>query len=409
MNKIVMRGIVGKDLNKSAIKLFAKKIVSYIYENKLKPNIIVGKDNRVSSDYILNEINSVLLSCGINVNLLEISTTPEIAFLIKKFKFSLGVMITASHNLAEYNGFKCFNNLGENVDLSNVKIFKKGKIKFGKVIYFDKFKQMYIWELKNALKPNNIRCVFDCANGATVDVIRKVFPHFSMIGGDSCGLNINKECGAQDLNKIKSICKRNGKIGFAFDGDGDRVVAIAENGEIIDGDKILYILATQMLNIGDKIVGTQTSSVGLEVSLRRLGVTLIREKVGAKYVSKRLKSENLILGGETCGHIFLSNKVSDGVRTAIELLNILNRTGLNFKQLLAGYKQTYCLNKNLSLENSKNIKEFESVSKTIRIVVRKSETEKVLRVFVEGDDEFEVKQKFDGLIKQLKEGDCEVG
>ncbi|MBQ7798503.1 MAG: hypothetical protein IJ371_05210 [Clostridia bacterium] len=399
--KYNVRGVVGKDIGEKEIKYFGKCIINYIYHNKYTPSIIIGKDNRVTSDYILNLLNSVLLKNGIEVNVVGVVTTPELRFLTKKFQFSLGVMITASHNSKEFNGFKCFDSCGDMVDIhkQNIKTYKVKR--YEKVVDISKFKELYLRELKNRLNANKIKCVFDCANGASVEVVRKVFSKHQIIGCDTSGHYINDDYGSQCLDNVRTICKKYKKIGFAFDGDADRVVAIDERGEVIDGDKILYILATQKLGFGDKVVGTSVSSLGLEISLRRLGVNLIREKVGAKYVARRMKQENIILGGEGCGHIFSSSSVSDGVAVAIELINILERTGLNFGQLLTGYKQMYSLTKDIDINKVNDIVEFEYNDKEVRVVVRKSETEQVLRVFVEGESKDIVENKINNLIQEL--------
>ena len=397
-----LRGVVGKDLNERAIRKFAKQVVSYIYANKLQPSIIIGKDNRVSSDYVLGVVESVLLAKGVTVYAIDISTTPELVYLTKKFKFSLGIMITASHNSYEYNGLKCFSSFGEIVEIHNLEIKNYKTKDYGKIVNIGKYKELYLRELKNQLNPNDIRCVFDCANGASVDVVRKIFTKQQIIGNETSGKYINNECGSENLDTIKAVCRRSKKIGFAFDGDADRVVAIDCNGNIVDGDKILYILATQQLGFGDKVIGTQISGLGLEISLRSLGVGLIREKVGTKYVSDRMRKENIKLGGESCGHIFLDkSSTSDGVRVAIELLNILNRTGQTFEQLLSGYKELHSLSKSLNIEESKAGIEFEQTCKDMRVVVRKSETEPKVRVFVEGVDRELVRCKFERLVQEL--------
>lgn len=399
--KYNLRGVVGKDLNEKEIRRFAKNIVSYIYVNKHKPCVVIGKDNRVTSDYILNFLNSILLKSGIEVSVLGTTSTPEVAYLTKKFKYTLGIMITASHNSYEYNGFKCFNVLGEMVDIDKQVIRKVRLVNYKKLIDAKTFKEVYLRELKNKLNPNNIKCIFDCANGTMVDIVRKIFPRNQIIGNNTSGEDINQSCGSQCLDRLINMCKKYKKIGFAFDGDGDRVIAIDENGSVVDGDKIIYILATQKLGFGDKVVGTQISSLGLEISLRRLGVSLIRERVGAKYVARRIKKENVILGGETCGHIFLSSAISDGVAIVIELLNILNRTGLTFEQLLSGYKQTFKLTKDFKVDNLIECDEYEKIDNNVRVVVRRSGTEDVVRVFVEGENIDAVKLKFEEVVKSI--------
>jgi phosphoglucosamine mutase len=399
--KYNLRGVVGEDFGEKEIRFFATYVISYIYTNKYNPSIIIAKDNRVSSDYILNLLDSILLQNGIEVNIVGISTTPELIYLTKKFKFSLGIMITASHNSCEYNGFKCFNSNGEMLDIQKQGIKHYRKKTYGRVVDVGKYKELYLRYLKNELNSNNIKCVFDCANGACVDVVRKIFPRQQIINVDKTGRLINHNCGSEHLENIIAICKKNKKIGFAFDGDGDRVIAIDEKGEVIDGDKILYILASQKLGFGDKVIGTQISSLGLEISLRRLGVCLARENVGAKYVARRMKKECALLGGESCGHIFLAKCESDGIAIVIELLNILNRTGLSFSQLLSGYKQMYKLMKSIDIDKVKNCKELELTDKECRLVVRRSATENVVRVFVEGEAKGVVEARMNDVVQRL--------
>ena len=396
-----LRGIVGKDLTDKEIKNFAKCVVEYIYLNKLNPSIIIAKDNRLSGDYILSVINQVLLLKGIEVNLIGVATTPQLCYLTKKFKFGLGIMITASHNTKEYNGFKCFDSCGESVDIYKQKVKTYKTKKYTKIKDASRFKELYLHDLKSRLNSNKIKCVFDCANGAMVEVVRKLFPRNQIIGHDCSGEYINDNYGSQHLENIKLICKRSKKIGFAFDGDGDRVVAIDENGEEVNGDKIIYILATQKLGFGDMVVGNRLSSLGLEISLRRLGVSLIRERVGAKYVARRMKKEGISLGGENCGHIFMDGVLSDGIAVAIELINILNRTGLKFCEILSGYKNMHQLSKDIAMIDVSNFVEFEKIDKGARIVVRNSGTENVVRVFVEGEDKGVVEDKLKETINLL--------
>lgn len=399
--KYNLRGVVGKELNEREIKQYAKSIVNYIYKNRLNASVIIARDNRESGDYIFSILCGILLKSGVDINYVGIATTPQLAYLTRRFKFGLGIMITASHNSWEYNGFKCFDIYGNMIDIDNSTFNGFKTKKYGRVIDFSKYKEVYFRYLKNQLNANKLKCMFDCANGASVEVVRKVFPRSCIIGNDTTGRYINCNYGSQCLDNIKSICKRNKKIGFAFDGDGDRVLAIDESGNVIDGDKMLYILATQKLGFGDKIVGTQITSIALEISLRRLGVSLIREKVGAKYVERRLKIEKLLLGGESCGHVFLGEGSSDAMLVVVELLNILNRTGLNLAQLLIGYKQIYKASKDISINKVGNLIEFEQVDKSCRVVVRKSATENLLRIFVECEDDALIDKKLNDIVDRV--------
>ena len=405
-----LRGVVGDGLDEKVVKNFAKNIIKYIYSHRLDKMIIIGKDNRVSGDYILSVINSKLISNRIKVfNVGEVST-PELAFLTKKLNFPIGVMITASHNSWEYNGVKCFDINGKDINITDCKSVVADKKKFEKIVDIRKYQDLYLRELKNLIKYKQVKCIFDCANGSTLDVVRKIFPKQKIIGNDKTGRYINEGFGTQNLNELCSLCKRNRCIGFAFDGDGDRVIAVDVDGNVIDGDKILYILATQYLYRGDRVVGTVLSNLGLELSLRRYGIGFVREDVGAQKVGDRVDVEGILFGAEPCGHIYFSKLGRfDGVAIAILLLNILDRTGLSFNDLLADYIQYYQVSVNLPMESVKesdkiciNYKCLCENSRGLRVVVRPSKTEPVLRVLVEADDLKNAENKMCEIAKMLR-------
>lgn len=397
-----LRGILGKDLRAKHIKKFSKNIINYIYENDYSKAVILGKDNRESSDYIASLIQTELLASGIKIFVIGETTTPQLIFLTRKFKFKIGIMVTASHNSSEFNGIKCFNQNGDMLDI-DYNIYKKIKhAKYEKVIDISRYKELYLRKIKNELNPNKTKCIFDCANGVMVDVVKNIFPMHKIIGNDTSGKYINYDCGTEHLDKLKMLCKANGQIGFAFDGDGDRVIAIDKNGNTIDGDKILYILAKEYLGDGDKVVGTITTSLALQRALEKLNIKLIREKVGAKYVSRRMIKEKSLLGGESCGHIFTpKSNASDGVLVVIELLNILNRTGLEFDELLKEYPKTYKITNDLDIETISNTTEYQQSTNDMRIVIRQSTTEDKLRVLVEGFDESMVAIKYQQIIEKI--------
>lgn len=396
-----LRGIVGSELNERIINKFSKNLINYIYSNNLSKCIVVGMDNRVSSCYIKSVIQAQLLKYGIKVLDIGECTTPQLVYMLKNFRASVGVMITASHNSCEYNGVKCFNNSGESINITDLGYKRvKREYNYEKAFDISKYKELYIRDLKNSLIKNNIKCIFDCANGVTCEVVRKVFGKTCIINSDKSGLLINNNSGTEYLQVLINMCKKNKKIGFAFDGDGDRIVVVSSDGEVIDGDKILYILATQYLYNGDVIVGTQLTSLALEVSLRRLGVGLIRTEVGINNVCAKLKQNKCVIGGESCGHIVIDKiGVADGVYIAILILNIINRTKLGLNELLKGYKHTYQLSRNIDLKLVKNNDYNGLNTSTInsRIVVRKSNTEPLLRILIEGESK-EIAEK---LLKEI--------
>lgn len=399
--KYNLRGVVGKTLTEQDIRNFAKKIVSYIYNNRLTPQIVIGKDNRISSDYISSVIKTELIKSGINVYHIGTITTPGLVYITKQFKFSVGVMITASHNSYEYNGLKWFDRNGYSINFQKYKNASIKKI-YTKVIDGRKFKDIYVKNLKQRLNSVDFACIFDCANGASTEIVREVFKYCKIIGTEISGKYINNGFGTENIDTIRTYCKRNKKIGFAFDGDADRVVAVDSDGEIVDGDKILYILASQKLGKGEKVVGTNISSMALEQALNKIGIQLIRTNVGSIYVSNKMKELNIKLGAEPCGHVFNDLEYSDGVAVAIELINILNRTGQTFKQLLKDYVDTYKFCKDITLECCEDVEDFDVYENDTHVVIRKSLTENKLRIFVESFDKSKAEQKFNEIVNSLE-------
>lgn len=397
-----LRGIVGKEFTYRDIKRFAENIVDHINKNNVAKSVVIGKDNRVSSDYVLSVLQSVLLAKGVAIYALGVSTTPELVYITKQFNFSVGIMITASHNSWKYNGIKYYNSLGKYFD---VKRFERDKmLKFNdyqKVVDVENLEEVYIRYLKNKLNANKLRCVFDCANGSTVNVVRNVFAKHIIIGTDMAGRYINEDNGTQSLDNLIVVCKQQKKIGFAFDGDGDRVIAIDNDGSVIDGDKILYILAIHQLSKGNVVIGTDVSSMALEKALAKNGIRLDRARVGAINVVNKMADRNCVLAGERCGHIFMNSlTISDGVLVAIELLNILNRTNMSFKELLKDYKDTYYIEKNIYTDA--DINEYVQESENVRVVVRKSETEPLVRIVVESNDHDIASKQMKTILKSLE-------
>ena len=208
-----IRGIVGKDLNKSTISKIAKAIVRYYNKHKLKRVLLVGNDSRISSDYILSILESILLSHGIQTHNLGIISSPGLAYLTHEFNYPLGLMLSASHNPSEYNGIKFFNSVGEKVDDNFEEEFeylmdKNSSIKTINYINrknVDKIKENYINYLKK-LKKFNISCIFDCANGGTSKIIEKIFTNSQIINHNPNGININENAGCTHIEKLQKLC-----------------------------------------------------------------------------------------------------------------------------------------------------------------------------------------------------------
>lgn len=392
-----IRGVVNKDISNKLIKKVAHAIVRYFkYLNKRI--LLIGNDSRKSSDYIISLLQSVLLKNGIEIHNLGVCSSPCLAYTTKKFNYSLGLMISASHNPHEYNGFKFFNTNGEKVDdefeLKFEELMDKKPLKnsylFASLYNVENLKHDYINNLKKLIK-FNLPCIFDCANGSTSYICKQLFPKQEKINISPNGNNINLNAGSTHLEMLRELCIKNQKTGFAFDGDGDRVHIIDKDGSIISGDEILYILSTFFQKSGDCIVGTIYTNSTLEECLKRRNITLKRSDVGDKKVYKLMSECNSILGGEDSGHIILKQYMNtgDGVLIAIIIANILQFAKKSLKDILSGYTPTYQSRKNIKINNNFKIDDklksiiTEYEKQGARIIIRPSGTEPVIRLFAE--------------------------
>ena len=392
-----IRGVVGDKLNEQLLKKVAKAIVAYYNQNKLNKVLLVGNDSRISSDFCLSCLESVLLKYGIYVENVGVCSSPCLAFLTKKFNYPLGLMLSASHNSKEYNGLKFFNNNGEKVSDEFEENFEKlmekkhnFKTDYAKHKSVEKLKLNYVSHLKNHVK-NKQDFIYDCANGGTSKICKLLFPKQEKINCNPTGKNINENAGCTHIEFLRMQCLKKNKIGFAFDGDGDRISMVLATGEVVEGDKILYILSSFLQNKGNSIVGTIYTNSGLEKILNKRGISLIRAKVGDKNVYKKMLENNSFLGGEDSGHIILKTHTNtgDGVLTSIIIANLLELSNKSLSEILKDYTEHFQARKNLkvtenfTLSNNilNTIKSMEN--KGARIIIRPSGTEPVLRVFVE--------------------------
>ena len=401
-----IRGEINKDLNDKVINRVAKAIVLYYKVHKLKPVLLIGNDTRASSGYILTKLGNVLLTNGIQIEDLGVCSSPCLAYTTQKFIYPLGLMLSASHNPAEYNGLKFFNSSGEKVSdefekefetLMDKKVNLPNKT-FATIKNVECLKEIYISHLKD-FKRFNFPILLDCANGGTSEICSAVFPNQEKINIRPTGTNINLNAGCTHLEMLKALCIKKQIIGFAFDGDGDRIHVVDKDGSIIAGDKILYILSKFYQFSGDVCVGTIYTNLGLEKALNNRKITLQRSDVGDKNVYALMKKNNSILGGEDSGHIILSKHMNtgDGVLIAIILANIIELSGMSLKELLKDYTEHIQLRKNIKVTNKSIvndilnnveiinlIKQFEELG--TKIIIRPSGTEPVIRLFAEHKD-----------------------
>ena len=394
--------------------------------------VMIGKDTRVSGYMLEAALEAGFIAAGINVKLLGPIPTPGVAYLTKTSRKQFGIVISASHNNFLDNGIKIFDEKGVKISRDlELKIEKllKGKLKLvdtsslGKAEAFHESTARYIEFCKSTVPAditfNNLRIVVDCANGACYKVSPAVFKELGAevieLGVNPDGFNINHECGSTYPEYAKEmVLKHRADFGVTLDGDGDRVILIDKDGNILDGDDLLYILAFSNPNRTGSwsgVVGTLMSNFGLEKAIKQLGYEFIRADVGDKYVTQMLSKKGWMLGGESSGHIICRDLVStgDGTIAALKVISSLLILEKNPKEVLSNYKKFPQININIPVKNKdiindselkSFIKEVESDMTIGRVLVRPSGTESIIRVMVEAAEE-EVAQKFADDIANL--------
>ena len=421
-----IRCIVNQEPMTAEICLQIAKTTGYLLSNNKnsKQRVVISKDTRLSGYLFEPLLTAGFISMGMDVILVGPLPTPSLPMLIKSLRADMGVMITASHNTFEYNGLKFFNSKGfkinkeleykiENI-VSDIKKYKKIinlSYESGKAIRLDDAQGRYSEYLKSTLesksKFQNIKVVLDCANGATYNIAPRLFWEIGCkvvtINNNPNGKNINKNCGAVNTKKLsKKVVSEKADIGFAFDGDGDRLIAVDEKGSEIDGDKLMALFAKNYIKLKklykNTLVSTVMSNLGFEKYLKnKLGIKLIREDVGDFNVISKMQKNKYNLGGEQSGHIILGDYMStgDGILTALQIVQIYSNDKTKVSKLFDLYKSypqiksNIKINKTISLKLANDIKKIEvdyiAKYKNFRILIRKSGTEPLYRVLVEGN------------------------
>jgi phosphoglucosamine mutase len=417
-----VRGRVGKcpitpsfamKLGWAAGKVFGK--------GKHSAQIAIGKDSRKSGDMLESALISGLTSAGIDVISLGVLPTPGIAQYVSAQGLSAGIVISASHNPFYDNGIKFFSHSGEKlsdqVELDLEAFLDKDfeivdDEHIGSVEHdFDaanEFAEFCISKIDKQKMNKNIKIVVDCANGATSTVAPLVFDKLGLdvtfINSEPNGLNINLNCGAVHLEAlIESVKKVSADIGFAYDGDGDRIMAVDAKGNVIDGDQILFLLATEYKDqhrLSGGVVGTLMTNFSIEKAFEQHKISFARANVGDRYVMEILKSKGWLLGGESSGHIICldSNSTGDGIIASLKILEILSENPKKLAEILASIEKTPQVMINVPLSekiSSGDLKKVEQdvqeveekLDNTGRVLLRPSGTEPVLRVMVEAEDE----------------------
>ena len=431
-----MRGIAGKDLTPTHAYKIGRFLGSYArLEGGGK--VVVGKDTRLSCPMLEYALISGLSSVGADTYALGVFSTPGVCFSVTDGGFDFGVMISASHNPFFDNGIKVINKHGEKISeelTEEIESFLDSEdnlenaqgIIVGKVIDYSQAREKYIKSLINVsgVQFKKLKVGIDCAYGATSYFAKEVYEALGAqvyaINDKPNGININSGCGATNLNMLCELVKKKKlDIGFAYDGDGDRCIAVDENGEVVDGDKIMFVLARELNErgklSGKTVVTTVMSNMGLEKALSIEGIATTSTKVGDYYVYCEMKRGGYSLGGEQSGHVILSDYATtgDGVLTSIKLTeSIINKkTSLSFacKELKAYHQLTknvraYKKDEILSSPYVKN--QISKITSILdgglgRALVRASGTEPLIRIMVEAKDKIACQSVLDELYRLI--------
>jgi len=421
-----IRGVANVYPMTTEVALQLGKGCAYIFKDKTRRHkIVLGKDTRLSGYMLENAITAGICSMGGDVLLIGPLPTPGIAFLTRSMRADAGIVISASHNAYQDNGIKIFSRNGfklpdeveekiESLMFSEV-LASPGITanQVGKAFRIEDAIGRYIVFLKNTfpqeLTLEGLHLVLDCANGATYRVAPTVFEELgariTLLGARPNGENINKNCGALYPGLVGAMVrKKKADLGISFDGDGDRVILVDENGEVIDGDQVMAICADRMFKEKrlkkNTLVATVMSNLGLEVALRQRGIRLVRTQVGDRYVVEEMVRRGCNLGGEQSGHlVFLDhNTTGDGILSALQVLAIIQQEEKSLSDLsdiMEKYPQKLI---NVRIKERKGLERLPAVTQQIqkvekklgekgRILVRFSGTEPLVRVMLEGENE----------------------
>lgn len=417
-----IRGIAGESLTADLSFKVGKALGKLLTEKKEHPKVVIGRDTRISCDMIEHALTAGLTSTGVNVMTVGTIPTPAIAYLTKTIETDSGIMISASHNPYQDNGIKIFGPDGFKLTdeqeleieslIDNSEQIKNASFeKIGKIYGGHELSQKYVQHIKQSIPRDlsDIKIALDCANGATTSVAPFIFgdleADIETIGCQPNGININDNVGSTKIETISAFVKENNvDVGFAFDGDGDRVLAVDAKGNIVDGDKIMFILAKHLKEQGElkdnMVVSTVMSNIGFYKAIEENGLQSVKTAVGDRYVVEEMRNNNYSLGGEQSGHIVLMNYATtgDGILTAVKLANIIKTSGKSLEELASEvsiYPQKLVnikvVDKKAAMEDSEVLAECEKVEKELegngRILLRASGTENLIRVMVEASSD----------------------
>lgn len=436
-----VRGIANKDLTSEMAYNLGRAGAYVLTEGAHKPKILVGKDTRISGDMLESALVAGILSVGAEAIILGVIPTPAVAHLTRKYGADAGVMISASHNPVEYNGIKFFDNNGyklpdeledeiqgvmergfEGVPSPIGGDIGKAQVEVGALDDYIDFAKETI-----AVNLRGLKVALDCANGAVykaaVRAFRELEAEVYIINDNPDGTNINEKCGSTHPEELMDYVVRKGcDVGFAFDGDADRCLAVDEKGNLVNGDFILALCGKHLKEINrlkdNTVVVTVMSNLGLDIAFKEMGINCLKTKVGDRYVLEEMIKGNYVLGGEQSGHIIFSkyNSTGDGLVTALQIASIVKKNKKPLSELCSIMKQLpqTLVNavvpnekKNIYLEDKEIVEEIQRIESILdgrgRVLIRPSGTEPLVRVMLEGENQEEIDKLAHNLANMILE------
>lgn len=414
------------------------RFIGWYYGREHKARIVIGKDTRRSSYMYECALSAGLTSSGADAYLLHVTTTPSVSYIARVDDFDCGVMISASHNPYHDNGIKLINGQGEKMEesvLDQIEAYLDGEIAelphatgadIGRTVDYSAGRNRYIGYLISLSTHSykGVKIGLDCANGSTWMIAKSVFDALGadtyVIGNKPDGLNINVECGSTHLEALQSLVRKNGlDVGFAFDGDADRCLAVDENGKAVSGDEIMYMCAKHMHERGrldnDTLVTTVMSNFGLYKALDEAGIKYEKTAVGDKYVWENMRAGGHLIGGEQSGHIIFSKYATtgDGLITAIKVMQVMLDTKLPLSKLASPVTIYPQVLKNVIVDDKDGTMADPAVAASVakvegelggtgRVLLRKSGTEPVLRVMAEAQTDERCEAAVDEIIDAMR-------
>ena len=409
-----------------------------------KARVVIGKDTRRSSYMFEYSIVAGLTAAGADAYMLHVTTTPSVAYVTRVDNFDCGVMISASHNPYYDNGIKLINSRGEKMDdetVSAIEAYLDGNYAavglegdvpaakremIGEIVDFVSGRNRYVGYLISlaAHSYKNMRVGLDCANGSAWNIARTVFEALGaktyVINAEPDGLNINRNAGSTHIDNLRRFVLENHlDVGFAYDGDADRCLAVDENGELVDGDKILYVFGKQLKKEGrlakNTVVTTVMSNFGLYKAFDEEGIEYEKTSVGDRFVYENMAQNGYCVGGEQSGHIILSKYATtgDGILTSIELMEAMLDSKQTLSRLCAPMKTYPQVLKNVRVSDKQAVRENENVQAAVkkaadmlgdsgRVLLRESGTEPLIRVMAEAMELCDAEKAVNDMIDAMK-------